>query len=356
MMYRIMVIVWLLLAGPVAAQETPAVITANTIEQLQSVVTIDFDSLPAEAGEIINGRVYINDEGSHLAAVNRSGQVVFWDVGGNFLDVTAPIFTEDGFPATFIDGAFDAEGSLFVAVYSAGGRYVIASHQLQGTSEVLTVESDNNPAAVWIASGEVWLEIVPAEAGALPFIAHVPLPFESETVREGALATLPFVSAQDEDVIVRVGRLMLPLDVTVVKGGLVKRWNLQTAELTASVALDEVPIYGHITPDGRYLLWRDPMSEAMHVLDFDAGEDRVVVELDGTYIPFLFLTPDASAAVGVYVNDEPVVVGWDVERGQRYDLGQYRQCQRPPDMVRLSRNAKTLVVGCDTGLDVWQVP
>jgi hypothetical protein len=57
----------------------------------------------------------------------------------------------------------------------------------------------------------------------------------------------------------------------------------------------------------------------------------------------------------VDVDDEPVVVAWDVATGQQYHLGTYRQCNRPPDMARLSEDGTTLVIACDTGLDIWRV-
>ncbi|MFW5691150.1 MAG: hypothetical protein ACOCXZ_01505 [Chloroflexota bacterium] len=49
------------------------------------------------------------------------------------------------------------------------------------------------------------------------------------------------------------------------------------------------------------------------------------------------------------------MIAWIVETGERIDLGTYRECSRQPDMVRLSTDGTTLVIGCDTGLDVWRV-
>src|SRR5690606_23293715 len=103
----------------------------------------------------------------------------------------------------------------------------------------------------------------------------------------------------------------------------------------AAAQVDEIPIYGYAAGAGDNLLWRDPASADLHVLDFASGEDRAVVELAGAYIPFIFLSPQADVILGVDVNDEPVVVAWDVETATYHSLGLYRQCQRPPDMVRL---------------------
>jgi hypothetical protein len=50
------------------------------------------------------------------------------------------------------------------------------------------------------------------------------------------------------------------------------------------------------------------------------------------------------------------VVAWDVKTGERTILGEYRECNRPqPDMTRLSEDGTTLVIGCDTGLDIWRI-
>src|SRR5690606_21537190 len=96
-----------ILAMPVQAQGGAPVIDAVNIAQLASAVVIDFGALPFEAGEVVNGRVYVNPDASRVAVVNRSGQALLFDGQGDLLDVNDVILTEDGFPATFIDGAFD---------------------------------------------------------------------------------------------------------------------------------------------------------------------------------------------------------------------------------------------------------
>ncbi len=81
----------------------------------------------------------------------------------------------------------------------------------------------------------------------------------------------------------------------------------------------------------------------------------LIAPLDGAFIPFMLLSFDASVAIGVNVGSEPTVIVWDTTTGERYDLGEYRACNRQPDMVRLSGDGTTLVIGCDTGLNIWRV-
>ncbi|MBZ0303590.1 MAG: hypothetical protein K8J31_27875 [Anaerolineae bacterium] len=339
-------------AQPVEA----AVIDARNVDQLAPVAQIDFSALPAEAGEILNGRVYVSADGRHLAVVNRDSQVVFLDDTGALLGVTETMLTSDGFPATFIDGAFDDMGNVFAAVHTAGGSYNITLATVGAGSETTTVISDDKPVSVWLDSEFVWLEVIPADPNQPTYLAQTTL----VDVGTGQFATTrwtrrPFAPAQDREAVARIGRLPAPLAVTATQDGQVSRWNLSTGERSAMARVDAVPIYGAATPDGRYLAWRDPASTRLSVLDFETGQNRLVASLNGLYVPFLLISARADVVIGVHPNDEPVVVAWEVSTGSLHRLGPYRHCLRPPDMVRLSNNAQRLVIGCDAGLQIWQV-
>ena len=107
--------------------------------------------------------------------------------------------------------------------------------------------------------------------------------------------------------------------------------------------------------DASALAWRDPDYQELHLLELTTGEDRLVAPLDGAYINYILVTPDADVILGVHVGAEPIVAAWAAATGERFDLGAYRECSRTPDMARLSGNAAVLVIGCDTGVDIWRV-
>jgi hypothetical protein len=137
------------------------------------------------------------------------------------------------------------------------------------------------------------------------------------------------------------------------RGGVV----LRTHELDSLPGMGAINMFGVADdpPTTSHFAWRDGASSELHLLDFQTGEDQVVASLGGTYIPFLLLTVGADVIIGVNVGDQPNVVAWDVGTGEHLDLGEYRSCNRQPDMVRLSRDGSTLVIGCDTGLDIWRI-
>jgi len=333
-----------------AQVQDAAVITAENIQHLAPVAVIDFAGLPEHAGQIINGRVFTSSDGRLYAVVNREGQVVFLDEAGSVLSVTDRIMTDDGFPATFIDGAFDPSGQLFAALHSQGMAYHITIAAISGGQATLTVSSEDKPVSIWLDEEMAWLEVIPANANSAPYLLQLPKSISSDTVPVRKL----FAPAQDEQAVARVGRLPLPLAVTATESGHVSRWDLSQGKLTAEAQVDAVPIYGAITLDGRYLVWRDPASVALHLLDFETGADQIVTLMDGLYIPFILLTAQADVVIGVYVNDEPAVVGWETATGRLHWLGHYRQCERPPDMVTFSNDRTTLVIGCDSGIEIWR--
>ena len=344
---RLLVALFVICTAPVLAQEP---ISADNFERLTPVTEINFDQLPVQVGTILNGRAYVDAAGAHVAVVNRDGQIVIFDSQGNLLAVTEPILTEDGFPATFIDGAFARDAPYFVAIYSGGDRFYLTVTQLDGTRHVAAHQSPARPVAIWSDRGEVWLEMIPDDADTLPFLLRYALDDLA-----GPGETLPNVLSSDLQVVVRIGHLPLPLAVTAHEDGQVSRWNLEEGRRTHLDLLPEVPIYGDLTPDGLYLLWRDAASQALHVYDFDTAEEQVSVALNGIYIPFLHITPDGQLIIGVDVDELPLIAVWPVATGQRHDIGPYRQCGRAPDMVALSNDGSTLVIGCDSGIEFWKI-
>ncbi len=321
-----------------AQDDRPPVITAENVGQLESVAQIDFTTMEMQGSAIENGRFALRADGERIALTDTEGAIHVLDVYG--LVVGSYGFSgTDGLSAAPHEIAFGPD-HVIASIHTDGSRFYVAEFDYETGPFEETLFNDLLLDVWWAESS-----LVVETGDAIRAVAGEALEMLSQTFKE------------DTESIIRIGRIEPPLAVTVTEDGRVKRWNMETGEITAEVQVERaLPIYGQVNAGGdRYLVWRDPLSEALHLLDFETGADRVVVELDGTYIPFIFLAAAADVMIGVNVDDRPVVVAWHTETGEQYDLGEYRECNRPPDMVRLSVDGTTLVIGCDTGLDVWRI-
>jgi WD40 repeat protein len=172
------------------------------------------------------------------------------------------------------------------------------------------------------------------------------------------LTILPYAPADDPEAVVRVGRIPMPYAVTSSETGQVKLWNLQTGEVLHSVnnGTGLPSVFGAINNPATHLVWRDNANETLYLLNFETGENRLIAPLNGAYAQWLFLSDDASVILAVNLDFMPVVVAWDTSTGARSLSGEHRTCGRPqPDTARFSADGSTLVIGCDTGLDIWRV-
>jgi WD40 repeat protein len=350
---------FLLVAAPAAAQDKPAVISATNITHLKSVQHIDFADLPKEAGIIENGWFALTPNGSRYALVNRSSGIVLWDLQAGFVRVSVGTGL-DKQVGTFIDGSFASSGELFTAIYSQSERSYLTYHRWQVPQVVSVFFAPHElPTRVWAewgdgSGGMTWVELTSVDSPAAPFIKKFPVLIGFPGDEKVDTSSIPSGPESDPDAYLRIGRIDPPLAVTVSKDGLVKRWNLEAGKVTARAKVDGLPGAGQVNADGRYFAWRDGESNALHLLDFETGKDRLVSR-NGNYIPFLALTSGADVIIGVNMSLKPTVTAWDVATGRQIDLGEYRQCDRQPDMVRLSGDGTTLVIGCNTGLDIWRV-
>ena len=162
----------------------------------------------------------------------------------------------------------------------------------------------------------------------------------------------------NQDAAARVGRVPPPLALTMDFEGHLYRWDMVDNTLTATVSVGELAMFGAINQAGTHYVWLNEDYNALHLVDFEALTDREVASLgDGFYISHLKLTQGSDVIIGVDPKDASgTVSAWLVETGERIDLGPYRQCNRvQPDLVKLSADGTTLVIGCDTGLDIWRV-
>jgi hypothetical protein len=342
-----------------AAQDKPAVISAGNINHLNSVQHIDFAKLPTEAGKVENGWFVISGNGEHIALINRQNHVTVLSEAAQVIDSYA-VEGGDSIPNTILDAAFNANGDGLTSVHIEGGAYYVVYRSPEAHfMEYFQFRNPDNPLRVWWRDS-VYLEVSPFETTQPRYVLQLKPTVlnrirQNEILDSSEYTSIPSGPESDPDAFLRIGRIDPPLAVTVSKSGQVKRWNLETGKVTASAKVNALPGAGQVNADGRYFAWRDGDSKALHLLDFETGNDRVVAQINGNYIPFLLLASGADVIIGVNMRLTPTVTAWDVVSGRQIELGEYRQCDRQPDMVRLSGDGATLVIGCNTGLDIWRV-
>lgn len=355
-----------------AQDDTKIVIDAENTNHLKSEMLINFDEVREQIGAIEKGWFALSDTTDYLAVTSSLNEIVVWNMQEGSISSYKVTGKIENYPLAVFDMSFSSGLSpKWLASFHMGSvewegdqlktKSTVAFYDLP-YEQVYTAGAggflDSSPVQVWFDDGNfTWVEVT--NQASVNYVTQVyspvlPTPPDPEdTLNEG------ISPSSDPESVIRIGRIDPPLAVTVTEDGRVKRWNMEIGEVTAEVqvnAEDGLPIYGALNAGGENdFLWRDPASTALHILNFETGEDRIVVPLNGTYIPFIFLTQGSDVIIGVNIDDQPIVVAWNVATGERYNLGPYRECNRPPDMVRLSQDGTTLVIGCDTGLDIWRI-
>jgi WD40 repeat protein len=372
----ILLVLIVMLASPASAKDEfgrpPLIIDATNIGQLQSVKVIDFSGVLNDLGKFDIGWFVLSDNGNYVATYNHSQDVFLLDTLGNVVEKYS-ILGEEGLKAEFIDARFVAGLNEIVSLHFDGKDYLVVHSFAASKYPIETAKLPSlsgTPLNIWSEMNEsfhppdyaIFLELAsnssnsPRKTVSLSAGCCSPFRFLSGSP-DGAPIVSEFTAPEsDLDALVRIGRVPPPFAVTSSADGVVKRWNLQTGDVTAQAKVEDGPVvFGQINASGSHLVWRDPESKSLHLLNFETGEDKIVAPLDGQYIQFMFLTVNADVIIGVNIDLQPIVVAWDVTTGRRYDLGEYRQCSRVPDMARLSKDGTTVVIGCDTGLDIWRV-
>jgi len=350
----ILVATLLLTVGPAVADDSPP-LTADNLDQFASAVQIDFATLE-NADRFDSGWFALSGDGAYVAVTQRDGGLVIFDSAGGEVAATYNVTRSSDQPGTVLDADFGSDNRTLVALHADGERYYLSLHTIDGDEiTVVTLpESPDMPVRVWLDADGLyaWIEVLAFEGP--HYVMRMPLPGADGD--EADIITLPSGPENDMEAYVRIGRIPAPLAVTASLDGVVKLWNLETGEVTHEVQLDGVPVFGRVNEtSGTQMAWRDPISDALYLLDFVTGENQQIADLGGAYIQAILLSPAADVILGVAVDDRPVVVAWNAATGELTELGAYRQCSRVPDLVRLSADGSTLVIGCDTGLDVWRV-
>lgn len=356
-MFRLMwfgVFLIMLSASMTTAQDAP-VINADNFLQLQSVKRIDFENVPEEVGRIDNGLFMLNDDATRIATVNRDNHIIVWDDDSNIVD-TIIVIGADGLPGTFIGGVLSFDGRALAALFTDGASHLVTYHNLveQTTDVVPFAYAPDTPITIWFDAdaSHIWFEVLPENPEDPQYVVQLPV----DDLNTNTPQRFFNVPGNDVDAFARIGRVLPPFAITATESGLVKRWNLEQDAVTATVELGDIPVFGRINPQGSHLAWRDPFSQFLHLLAFETGEDQVIAPLHGDIVPFVLLGQDVDVIFGVNVNLESNVLMWEVATGVRHHIGEFRQCGREqPDMVRLSRDGSTLVIGCQTGLEIWRV-
>lgn len=343
------------LHSQVSPHEPGEVITARNVGHLQSIVHIDFSELPDDVIGVDSGWFALSGDGQYIAVVRRDGGLVIFDTDGALIE-TFTVAGATGEASAILDVVWGEDNVTVASLHTDGERY-FASLRVVGEDEVTLVpfpESGDMPVRLWLDADNrhIWFEVAEDSPQRSYYVIRVPIDGEQTE----PLLRLPSGPEGDLDSFVRIGRIPAPLAITSTPDGLVKLWNLETGEITAQVQLDTAPVFGRVDETtGRHLAWRDPASESLQLLDFETGENRLIAPLGGEYVQAILLSPGADVVFAVAIGDDPVVVAWDTASGEQFDLGYYRQCSRVPDMVRLSQDGTTLVIGCDTGLDIWRI-
>jgi hypothetical protein len=254
-----------------------------------------------------------------------------------------------------LDARFDQTSAQVAAIHTDGIDFFASVHSVFADTITLDYPEDRGlPVRVWFDADApyLWFESMPIEPDDPFEVIRLPLP-EAE---DQTLIAIPNTAEQETTAFVRIGRIPAPYAITSTPEGLVRLWDLQTGEVISEVELPTVPVFGRINENtGMQLTWRDPLSESLQLLDFATGENREIATIGGDYIQALMLTSAADVILAVHIGEEAIVRAWISESGEVIDLGPYRMCNRVPDMVQLSQDGTTLVIGCDLGLEVWRI-
>ena len=326
------------------AQEYRGAISAGNLQRLRPYDRIDFEEFEAE---LRIGWFASNDDATKFILIDQSGEIYsisLSDELGRWL-----IRQEGGAHAfALIDGLL-LLGEPMILHRSDGQYYVNDGKLPKGYVPVALFHG--------ISEGDLFIEATDND-GETQFM-HYRLDRESGDLSLQDVISFP--ERADDAPAMRIGRIDFP--VVIVSA-------LAESRLYSDIYPDSFgefgaaefqlvngpAVFGAVNaPAASHLAWTNPLREQLNLLDLETGDNRIVAAIDGAYPQFLLLTKDASAILAVNLDFQPEVVGWNTKSGERYDLGPYRACGRIPDRVALSRDGRALVIGCDTGLDIWRV-
>jgi len=333
----------LLLAVPSMAQEAHLLISADRLGRLASVGRIDFADFPWDinigwfeandsATEFV---VFDNDANIHI--LTETGVIRSWSY------VTQP--SEQVF--ALIDAVYLDEAPL--VLYLLDEHYFINNRQLEVNGRPVGIHRIQ-------VRDSLFVEVVDENGDTSFWVYSAP----SNQAEWMPLEQIPYPIYESSEALVKVGRIDFPLAIrsSLSDGSLHLNAypNSFTADSGAEYRLKNGPaVFGAVNRRATHFAWSAPRSTLLNLLDLRSGANRIVAALDGAYAQYYLLGNDADAIIAVNLDFEPHVAAWDASTGQRFDLGRYRTCGRIPDKAALSEDGTALVIGCDSGLDIWRI-
>jgi len=335
-----------LLLAPAAniAQEHGEAISAENLQRLRSHDRIDFAGFDVK---LKIGWFAANDDATEFVLFDQSGEIYGISYSGdsqpglNRLEQSAQ-------PFALIDG-IQLQGEP-VILHQLDGQYLINENMLR---------NGHVPIALFhgISEDDLFVEATDDD-GQTQFLHYW---LDRETGDLSLRNVIPFPDRTDDTPAMRLGRINFPVVMVSALAESMLYFDIYPDSFgefgVKEFQLVNGPaVFGAVNaPAASHLTWTNPSREELNLLDLGTGENRIVAALDGAYPQYLLLSKDGSAILAVNLDFQPAVVAWNVESGQRYDLGPYRECGRIPDNVELSRDGRALIIGCDTGLDIWRV-
>ena len=215
------------ISAGVVAQDTPQppVITAENIEQLESVAQIDFSAFEVQSIFIENGRFALRADGERFALTDNAGGIHVLDVPGLILG-SYGFRGMDGLSAAPQEIAFGPDSTI-ASTHTDGRRFYVAEFDYE------TGPFQDTPFNALLL--DVWW----SEAALV-----VETDDSIRAVNGDTLETLSKTFKEDTESIIRIGRIEPPLAVTVTEDGRVKRWNMETGEITAEVQVEGARLAG----------------------------------------------------------------------------------------------------------------
>lgn len=326
------------------AQAYGEAISADNLRRLRPYAQIDFEALDAA---LAIGWFAANDDATEFVVFGRSGEV--YDIYYSEELRQWRSRRERGARTIALIDGLRLPGETMI-LHQLDDQFYLNDYQLRSGHAAVALFQG-------LSADNLFVETVD-DNGQTRFLHYT---VDRET---GALAlqdVIPFPDRADDAPAIRLGRINFPVVIVSALAASalhVYRYpdSFDEAGAKAFQLVDGPAVLGAVNGlAASHLAWTNPARAHLSLLDLKTGEDRTVAALDGSYPQYLLLSNDASAILAVNLDFQPQVVAWNVESGARYDLGPYRECGRIPDHVELSRDGRALIIGCDTGLEIWRV-